>query len=51
LDIFSNELDAILNVQIDELRKVAELRWDGAGELIRLEPPERARINECEHRD
>jgi len=36
------EGDAILSVQIDELREVAELRWDGASEIIRVEVPERA---------
>jgi len=36
------EGDAILSVQIGELREVAELRWDGAGEIIRVEVPARA---------
>jgi len=36
------ENGAMLIVQIGELREVAELRWDGASELIRVEPPERA---------
>ena len=34
------EADAILIVQMGEVREVAELRWDGATELIRGEPPE-----------
>jgi len=36
------EIDAILSVQRGELLEVAELRWDGASELIFGEPPERA---------
>jgi len=36
------EGDAILSVQYGELSEVAELMWDGATELIRLEIPERA---------
>jgi len=36
------EGDAILSVQLLQLREVAELRWDGATELIRGEVPERA---------
>jgi len=36
--------DAILTVQRDELSEVAELRWDGAGEIIRVKGPERARM-------
>jgi len=39
------EGDAILSVQIEKLRKVAELRWDGAIELIRVEVPEKAPLN------
>ena len=35
------EGDAIPSVQPCEHRKVAELRWDGATELIRGEGPER----------
>jgi len=35
------EGDAILSVQPSELREVAELRWDAATELIRIEVPER----------
>ena len=31
-----------LSVQIHELREVAELRWNGASELIRFEVPDRA---------
>jgi len=34
--------DAGLSVQIDELREVAELRWDSASEIIRGEIPARA---------
>jgi len=34
------ENDAILNIQIEELREVAQLRRDGAIELIRDESPE-----------
>jgi len=33
------EGDATLNVQKGEHREVAELRWNGAIELIRVEPP------------
>jgi len=33
---------AILSVHRSELHEVAELRWDGASELIRAEGPERA---------
>jgi len=36
------EGDAILSVQNGELGEVVELRWDGAIELVRVEPPERA---------
>jgi len=35
-----------LNVQPCELREVAELRWDGAIELIRVEIPETATITQ-----
>ena len=35
------EHDVILNAQRSQLREVAELRRDGASELIRLEGPER----------
>ena len=38
------EGDATLSVQIDEHREAAELRWDGATEIIRVELPERATI-------
>jgi len=31
-----------MSVQIVELREIAELRWDGAIELIRVERPERS---------
>jgi len=34
--------DAILSVQLLQLREVGELRWDGATELIRVDVPERA---------
>ena len=40
------ERDAILSVQIGEHREVAELRWDGAIEIIRVEFPERATITQ-----
>jgi len=36
------EGDAMPSVQIDELREVAELRWDSASEIIHVEVPERA---------
>ena len=36
------EIDAILRVQRGELREAAQLRWDGARELIIGEQPERA---------
>ena len=35
------EGDVILSVQRGELREVAELRWNGAIELIRVEGTER----------
>ena len=38
------EGDAILSVQLLQHREVAELRWDGAIELIRVEGPERTTI-------
>jgi len=38
------EGDAILSVQQLQLHEVAELRWDGAIELIRAEGPESATI-------
>jgi len=34
------EGDATLSVQLLQLREVAELRWDGANEIIRVEVPE-----------
>jgi len=37
---------AILRVQIVELREVAELRRDGAIEIIQGELPERARMTQ-----
>jgi len=36
------ESDVILSVQLLQLREVAELTWDGASELIRVEGPARA---------
>jgi len=36
------ENDAILSVQIGEFRELAELRWNGASENIRIEEPEKA---------
>jgi len=41
------EGDAILSVQPSELREVAELRWDGAIEVIRVEVPERESDNDA----
>jgi len=38
----SIEGDVTLRVQHLQLREVAELRWDGATELIRVEAPDRA---------
>jgi len=38
--------DAILSVQLLQLREVAELRWDGAIELIDIEVPERATMTQ-----
>jgi len=35
----------ILNVQSSKQSEVPDLRWDGAGELIRVEIPEKARVN------
>ena len=40
------EGDAILRVQIGEDREVAELRWNGAIELIPVEVPERATMTQ-----
>jgi len=40
------EGDAILSVQIDEHREVAKLSWDGAIEIIRVEPPETATMTQ-----
>ena len=42
----SMEGDAIRSIQIDELCEVAELRWDGANELIPVEVPERATMTQ-----
>jgi len=36
----------LLSVQIGELREVAELRWDGASELIPGEVSERTTMNQ-----
>jgi len=41
-----NEGDAMLSVQLLQHREVAELRWDGAIELIRVEVPERAAMTQ-----
>jgi len=38
--------DASLSVQKGELREVAELRWNAAGELIHGKVPERTIMNE-----
>jgi len=43
------EGDAILSVQIEELREAAKLRWDGASELIRVEHPERATMRQTDY--
>jgi len=43
------EGDAILSVQRGEHREVAEMRWDGATELIRGKPPERATMTHNEN--
>jgi len=40
------EGDAILSVQLLQHREVAELRWDGATELIHGEVPERATMTQ-----
>jgi len=40
--------DATLSVQIGELRELAERRWDGAIELIRVEVPEKAIMKQRE---
>jgi len=42
----SMEGDAILSVQPEQLREVAELWWDGASELILVEIPERATMRQ-----
>ena len=42
----SMEGDAILSVQLLQLSEVAELRWDGATELIQAEVPERATMTQ-----
>ena len=47
----SIEGDAILIVQVLQHREVAELRWDGASELIRVEAPERATMTHNAHQD
>ena len=38
--------DASLSVQNGELREASELRWNAAGELIRVKVPEREIMNE-----
>jgi len=43
------EGDAILSVQQLQLREAAELRWDGAIELIRVKVPVReSAMTQCE---
>jgi len=42
--------DAILSVQLLQQSEVAELRWNGASQLVRGEKPERATMNECDER-
>ena len=44
------EGDATLNAQIGELKEVAELRWDGASELIQREVPARGTMKQCRMR-
>jgi len=48
LDIINNakENDAILSVQIHELSEAAEVRRNGASELIRVETPEAVAMKE-----
>jgi len=41
------EGDVTLSVQNGEHREVAELRWNGASELIIVEVPERATMTQC----
>jgi len=43
---YATDNDLVLSVQIGKLSKVDELRWDGAGKLIRVENPARAIGNE-----
>jgi len=38
--------DASLIVQVFQHREVAELRWDGASELIQVEVPERSTMTQ-----
>ena len=38
-----------MSAQIVNHNHVAELRWDGASELIGVEGPDRATMNEWEH--
>jgi len=42
----SIEVYMILSVQVFQLSEVADLRWDGAIEIIQGEVPERATINQ-----
>jgi len=49
IDIMEEESESILSVQWLERSDVAELRWNSASELIRVEHPERATMNEWEH--
>ena len=41
----SSKNDVVVSEQIGELREVAELRRDGASELIRVKEPDRATID------
>jgi len=45
------EGNAILSVQPLQLSEFAELRWDGATELIRVEVTERATVMQCKIED
>jgi len=42
------ESDAILSVQHLQHREAAELRWDGASKLIRVEVPDRATVKQSD---
>ena len=40
--------DATLSVQRGEHHEVADLRWDGASKIIRVDGPERATMTQLE---